>query len=269
MADVPGHPVRPGGNRRVIVVSGIGPGLGRQIAIALAQDGADLVLAARTQSRLDAVADEARALGAVAITHVTDITRPDQCTALSERTIDTFGRIDGLVNNAYQPDVFQLFEEVDLAVWRQLAEVNLFGPLQLTQAVVPHMKQQGHGSIVFVNSSIIRKPVPLQGGYAVAKGGLETAARILACELGRYGIRVNSVVPGWMWGPPLRAYFDSRSAATGRPVEDLYREIASHTALDRIATDAECAEAVVFLASERSRAATGLSLDVNAGEVYH
>jgi NAD(P)-dependent dehydrogenase (short-subunit alcohol dehydrogenase family) len=261
--------MRDAGNRRVIVVSGTGPGLGRQIAIGLARDGADLVLAARNRARLEAVADEARAFGATALTQVTDITRRDHCTALSERTMETFGRIDGLVNNAYQPDVFQLFEDVDLAVWRDLAESNLYGPLQLTQAVVPHMKRQGHGAIVFVNSSIIRKPVPRQGGYAVAKGGLETAARILACELGRYGIRVNSVVPGWMWGPPLQAYFGDRSAATGRSVEDLYREVASHMALERIATDEECAEAVVFLASERSRAATGLSLDVNGGEVFH
>jgi NAD(P)-dependent dehydrogenase (short-subunit alcohol dehydrogenase family) len=255
--------------RRVVVVSGIGPGLGRQIAIGLARDGADLVLAARTRSVLDEVADEVRELGCRAVVNETDITRSEDCRSLAARTINEFGSVDCLVNNAYRPDVFQLFEDVDLDVWRELAETNLFGPLQLTQAVVPHMKRQACGSIVFVNSSIIRKPVRLQGGYAVAKGGLHTAAQILACELGRHGIRVNSVVPGWMWGPPLQAYFEQQSALTGRSVDDLYADTARQMAFGRIATDEECAEAVVFLASDRSRAATGLAIDVNAGEAFH
>jgi NAD(P)-dependent dehydrogenase (short-subunit alcohol dehydrogenase family) len=173
------------------------------------------------------------------------------------------------VHNAFAPDTFQLFEDVDLASWRQIMDVNLFGSLQLTQAAIPHMKAQGAGSIVFVNSMIIRKVLPLQGGYATSKGALMTAAQVLAKELGPHGIRVNSIVPGWMWGPSVEMYFKMQEAQTGRSVQEHYDEIASQIVLGEIPPDDDCANAAVFFASDLSRVITGQSLDVNGGEVFH
>jgi NAD(P)-dependent dehydrogenase (short-subunit alcohol dehydrogenase family) len=254
---------------KTAIVSGVGPGLGKEIALAFAREGADVALGARTESYLEEVRGEIEALGRRAVHARTDITDPEQCDALVAAAIEAFGHLDVLVHNAFAPDVFQLFEDVDLAAWRQIMDVNLFGSLQLTKAALPAMKERGSGSIVFVNSMIIRKVLPLQGGYATSKGALMTAAQVLAKELGPHGIRVNSIVPGWMWGPNVQGYFSMMESQTGRSVQEQYDEVASQIALGEIPPDEDCANAAVFFASDLSRVITGQSLDVNGGEVFH
>ena len=116
---------------------------------------------------------------------------------------------------------------------------------------------------------IVRKILPLQGGYAVSKAALMTAAQVLAKELGPYGIRVNSIVPGWMWGPSVEGYFKMMEKQTGKTVKASYDEIASAMPLGEIPPDEDCANAALFFASEMSRVITGQALDVNGGEVFH
>ncbi|MCJ7438527.1 MAG: SDR family oxidoreductase [Acidimicrobiia bacterium] len=251
------------------IVSGVGPGLGKEIALAFAREGADVALGARTESYLEEVKNEVEALGRRAVFARTDITDQAQCDGLAKACVDRFGGIDVLVHNAFAPDVFQLFEDVDLAAWRQIMDVNLFGSLQLTKSVIPTMKAQGGGSIVFVNSMIIRKVLPLQGGYTTSKGALMTAAQVLAKELGPYKIRVNSIVPGWMWGPSVEGYFKMMERQTGKSVQESYDEIASQITLGEIPPDDDCANAAVFFASDMSSVITGQALDVNGGEVFH
>lgn len=254
---------------KTAIVSGVGPGLGKEIALAFAREGADVALGARTESYLEEVHGEIESLGRRAVHSRTDITDQAQCDRLVQAAVDTFGRVDVLVHNAFAPDVFRLFEDVDLAAWRQIMDVNLFGSLQLTKSAIPTMKEQGSGSIVFVNSMIIRKILPLQGGYATSKAALMTAAQVLAKELGPHGIRVNSIVPGWMWGPSVEGYFAMMEGETGKSVKEQYDEIASQMALGEIPPDEDCANAAVFFASDLSRVITGQSLDVNGGEVFH
>lgn len=254
---------------KVAVVTGIGPGLGKEIALAFAREGAALVLGARTASYLDEVRAEIEGAGGRAVAVPTDITDRARCDAIVAVAADTFGRVDVVVQNGFAPDVFQPFESVDLDAWRRIMDVNLWGSLQLAQAAVPVMKAQGGGSIIFVNSMIIRKVLPLQGGYATSKGALMTAAQVLARELGPYRIRVNSLVPGWMWGPSVEGYFEMMEQQTGRPVDEQYAAVASQIALGVIPPDDECARAAVFLASDLSSMVTGQSIDVNGGEVFH
>lgn len=254
---------------KVGIVSGVGPGFGREIALAFAREGAAVVLGARTESYLETVRAEIEALGGRATAAVTDITDAAQCERLVDTARDAFGRVDVLVHNAFAPDVFQPFEAVDLDAWRHIMDVNLFGSLQLTKAAIPTMKGQGAGSIVFVNSMIVRKILPLQGGYATSKGALLTAAQVLAKELGPHHIRVNSIVPGWMWGPSVQGYFRMMQTQTGRPTQEQYDEIAAQIPLGEIPPDEDCANAVVFFASDLSSVVTGQALDVNGGEVFH
>jgi NAD(P)-dependent dehydrogenase (short-subunit alcohol dehydrogenase family) len=254
---------------KVAIVSGVGPGLGREIAVAFAREGASLVMGARTLSFLEEVAGEIEGLGARYAYVPTDITDRTQCERLAREAVEQFGRIDCLVNNAFMPDVYQLFEDVELDAWRRIMEVNLFGSLQVTKAVVPQMKRRGGGSIVFVNSMSMRKIRPTEGGYATSKGALMTAAQVLAKELGPHKIRVNSVVPGWMWGPPVQGYFAMREKAGGPSVQEQYDEVASAIPLGEIPPDEDCANAVVFFASDLSAVITGQALDVNGGEVFH
>jgi NAD(P)-dependent dehydrogenase (short-subunit alcohol dehydrogenase family) len=147
--------------------------------------------------------------------------------------------------------------------------VNVFGSLQLTQAAIPHMREQGGGSVVFINSMSMRIIEPKFGGYAASKGALMIAAQTLAKELGRDKIRVNSVVPGYIWGPALQGYFKLLAQQQRTTPEAVYAEIASRTALNHIPTSAEIADAVVFFASDLSRAITGQALDVNGGHFFH
>jgi NAD(P)-dependent dehydrogenase (short-subunit alcohol dehydrogenase family) len=250
---------------RVVIVSGIGPGMGRDISLACAREGAHLVLAARGPDKLESLAAELRALGRRSLPVPTDIAQPDDCRRLVEAAHAEFGRIDVLVNNAFKGGLEPTIEEADLEEWRKIFDVNVFGSIRLSKAVIPHMKAQGGGSIVFVNSMSMRIIEAHFGGYASSKGALMIAAQTLAKELGNDKIRVNTVVPGYIWGEALQRYF----VHLGVTPEDVYAEIASRTALNHIPTSAEIADAVVFFASDLSRVITGQALDVNGGHFFH
>jgi NAD(P)-dependent dehydrogenase (short-subunit alcohol dehydrogenase family) len=251
---------------QVAIISGVGPGLGRQLALAFARQGARLMLGARRPAPLAAVVAEVAALGGPAASLPTDITERWQCERLVQATLDEFGRVDVLVNNAAAPIRAERFDDVDLDRWRQAMEVTLFGNLQMTHAAIPALRARGGGSIVFVNSMIIRQPRPLEGGYATAKAALLTAAQVLARELGPHNIRVNTIVPGWLRGPTVDRYLAAVAARTHTSVQEGYDELASRIPLG-LPSDADCADAAVFFASELSSAVTAQALDVNGGEV--
>ena len=253
---------------KVCVVSGVGPGLGRQAARALAAHGADLVLAARRQSTLDDVLAEVADRGARAIAVPTNIVDPDACARLMAAGAEEFGGVDVLVNNAFRPDVFQSFEDVDLTVWRKIMDVNVFGSLQMTRAALPFMRERGGGSVVMVASMVARQPQPGQGGYAISKGALLTATRVLADELGPSNVRVNAVVPGWMSGPSVDIYIEMTSTGRGVPAQVVVDELNARVPLGRIPSDEDVAGAIVYLASDLSRAMTGQALDTNGGEIF-
>ena len=254
---------------KVCIVSGIGPGMGRDVSLALAREGAHIVLAARTQEKLDEVALEVRALGRKALCVATDIAKKKDCVYLAEAAHAEFGHIDVLVNNAFLGGKYVPVDEADLDDWRKVFDVNLYGSLQLSQAVIPYMKAQGGGSIIMINSMSMRIIEPRFGGYAASKGALMTAAQTMAKELGAHKIRVNSVVPGYIWGPALQGYFKQLASVQGTTPDAVYQEIASRTALNHIPNSEEIAGAVVFFASDLSRVITGQALDVNGGHHFH
>jgi NAD(P)-dependent dehydrogenase (short-subunit alcohol dehydrogenase family) len=250
---------------KVAIVSGVGPGLGQSIARALARDGAKVALAARNEAFLKEVAGDLDD----ALVVPTDITDPEQCQRLIDTTVEHYGGLDIVANSAFRPGDLKTFEDSDLSRWRDLFEVNVFGPLQVSQCAIPALRSRGGGAIVFVNSMVIRKTGAVaEGGYSATKGALFIAARVLAHELGADRIRVNSVVPGWMWGPNVQLYTDYMANKRGVTVEDIVAEINAPMALPTIPTSDEVAEAVAFLASDRASAITGQALDVNGGEYF-
>ena len=254
---------------RVAIVSGIGPGMGRDVSLALAREGADLVLAARTATKLGEVAEEVRALGRRAVEVPTDITRADDCRRLVERAARELGGVDVLVNNAFDMGGFVRMEDATAEDLLRPIRVNLIGSMQLTHEVLPVMKAKGRGSIVMINSMIIRDVLPNMGPYGASKAALMAATQGLAREVGPYGIRVNSVVPGYIWGESLRGYFAHQAKQRGVDPQVVYDEVAAHTALRHLPTSEEIADAVVFFASDLSRVITGQSLDVNGGHLFH
>lgn len=253
---------------KVAIVSGIGPGLGQALARALVREGAAVAIAARSVDKLRGLEAELNAAGGRALAVSADISDSTSCRALAQATLAKFGRIDVLVNNAYHPGTYERIETIDLDTWRPPFEVNVLGSLRLSQAVIPAMKNQGEGSIVMINSMSIRRMMETFGGYAASKAALNAATQTLALELGGYGIRVNSVMPGYIWGPPLEAYFREEAEKAGCDPKVLYDSVASQTALKKIPTSEEIAESAVFFASGMAKAITGASLDVNGGHWF-
>ena len=254
---------------KIVIVSGIGPGLGQELSTLAAAEGASaVVLAARTEAKLDVAEQEIQDLGlGTAVLKVpTDISDQVQCKALADRVVQEFGRIDVLFNSAYDPGSFEPIEEASMDGWRRAMDVNFFGTMHLTQACVHYMKDSGGGAIVMIATMVEHKPLATQGGYGSSKSALRCATKHLALELGKYNIRVNSCHMGWMWGPSVEGYFTWQARATGKSQEELIAEVTSSIPLGVIPDDGECAKAAMFFGSSYSSVVTGASLDVNGGE---
>jgi NAD(P)-dependent dehydrogenase (short-subunit alcohol dehydrogenase family) len=253
---------------KVVVVSGVGPGLGRSIALRSALAGANLVLAARTESRLAEVADEVTALGRTAVPVRTDIADDESSAALVATALEAFGRVDTLVNNAFAFPGLTDLTDIDLDDIRSSLETNVLGALRLTRLFAPAL-EAAHGSVVMINSAVLRHSRRTFGAYKLAKSGLLAVAQSLSSELGPRGIRVNSVAPGYIWADSLKWYFAYLAKERGVPAEQVYAETAATIDLRKLPEPDEIADAVVFLASDLARAITGQCLDVNGGEYHH
>jgi len=251
---------------RSVIITGVGPGMGRKLALLAAAEGAKVAVSARSAGFVREVVAEIEAAGGAAIGVPTDVAEMDQCQNLADSALEAFGRIDGLVNSAYAHNEFMSFEDRDLAVWQDNMNVTHFGALRMVKAVLPAMKRRGQGAIVNVSTKSSLKMVAGEGDYGTAKAALNAATRQLATELGKYGIRVNVARMGWMWGVPVEGALKRRAAAQGITMDQIIDKVAAGIPLGRIPTDEECARAVVFLLSDYASAITGAALDVNGGE---
>ena len=250
------------------VLTGVGPGLGRATALALAREGATLVLVARNADRVAEVGAEIVALGGQAISAPGSVTKPEDCERIAAQAFESFGRIDVVVNSAFRGDAFQSVADADLDVWRKIFEVNFFGAAHMTRACLPALRAAGGGSVVMVASQSARKIRPNEAGYAASKSALITLTRSLATELAADHIRVNAVVPGWIWGPNVQMYVDWQTQARGISREEVIAEITSEIPLGEIPPQEDIAESIVFFASGMARMITGQTLDVNGGEYF-
>ena len=250
---------------KVVVISGVGPALGTTLARRCAEAGADLVLAARTVERLDAVAAQVTAIGRRALAVGTDITDDAQVDNLVAEAMSMYGTVDVLINNAFRVPSMKPLADTTFQHIREAIELTVLGALRLTQAFTPALAEGG-GSVVNVNSMVIRHSQPKYGAYKMAKSALLAMSQSLATELGPRGIRVNSVAPGYIWGETLKSYFAHQAGKYGTTVEQIYQMTAGQSDLKRLPTEDEVASAIVFLASDLSSGITGATLDVNCGE---
>ncbi len=254
---------------RVCVVSGAGPGVGRATALVFAREGAQLVLAGRSDVSTAQLAGEVEATGARVVTVKADITKAEDRERIVATAHKSFGGIDVLVNNAFATGRPGPIESSDIGkAWHAPFEVNLLGTMQLTQAVLPVMKQRGGGAVVMIGTLAASRPAPGLAAYGASKAALLAATQSLATEVGRYKIRVNSVVPGHIDGPNLRVFFQMEARRLAISEEEVYARIAAEGVLGHIATSEEVADAVLFFASALSAAVTGQSLHVNGGQWF-
>lgn len=256
---------------KVVVLSGVGPGLGRSLGEEAAKMGADLVLASRTPKRLEKMAETVRSYGRRALVVPTDITDEDQRKALVDATLNEFGKVDCLINNAFGIPPMDPISTLDLQGLRDANETNVFAPLRLSALFADALAATDDkvgGSVIMVNSCVIYSSQPEYSGYKLSKGTLEHLAQSLATELGPRGIRVNSVAPSYIYEDVNKAYFDWIASETGRTHEEVYAEKADPTDLKRLATPDEVARAALFLASDLASAVTGQMLNVDCGEFH-
>ncbi|MGN6161668.1 MAG: SDR family oxidoreductase [Marmoricola sp.] len=252
---------------KVIVLSGVGPGLGRSLGEEAAKLGADLVLVSRTEKRLEKMAEVVRGLGRRALVVPTDITDEDARRHLVEATLAEFGRVDCLINNAFGIPPMDPISTLDLQGLRDAQETNVFAPLRLS-ALFADALAASQGSIININSCVIYSSQPEYSGYKLSKGTLAHLSSSLATELGPRGIRVNSVAPSYIYEDVNKAYFDYLASEAGVTHEDIYQEKAAPTDLKRLATPDEVARGTLFLASDLASAITGQILNIDCGEFH-
>ncbi|MEU9462638.1 SDR family oxidoreductase [Streptomyces sp. NPDC048312] len=253
---------------KTVVVSGVGAGLGHRVAAAVVRDGGNAVLGARTAANLAKSAAEIDPDGRHTARLATDITDEAQCEALAALALERFGRIDAVVHVAAWDSCFGGIEDADFATWQSVIDVNLLGTLRMTRACLPALKERGGSVVIIGTQSAVAAPTQVrQAAYAASKGALTSAMYSMAQELGPHRIRVNTVLPGWMWGPPVQAFVRFTAESEGVPEAEVLGRLTERMALPEPATDGDVAEAVAFLASDRARAITGQSLLVNAGEL--
>lgn len=250
---------------KVVVISGVGPALGTTLAKRCAKAGADLVLAARTLERLEDVAKEITDIGGRALTVGTDITDEAQVSNLVEQTLDAYGKVDVLINNAFRVPSMKPFADTTFDHMKDAIELTVFGALRMVQGFTPALAES-KGSVVNVNSMVVRHSQAKYGAYKMAKSALLAMSQTLATELGEQGIRVNSVLPGYIWGGTLKSYFEHQAGKYGTTVDEIYNAAAVNSDLKRLPTEDEVASAILFMASDLSSGITGQGLDVNCGE---
>jgi len=241
---------------RTAIVTGGSRGIGKEMAEGLAEAGANLMLCARRQEWMDETVAEFRDRGFNVESVLCDVTKPEDVAKVVLATVERFGSLDVLVNNA-GVSWGAMPEEMSLQQWQKVLDVNLTGCFLFAQATARVMLGQGSGSIINISSisgMTSSANGPFYAGYAASKAGLIGLTRELAASWGRRGIRVNAIAPG---------FFHSRLADA---VIDIYeRRIQEDNPIARIGQEGELKGAVVFLASDASSYVTGHTLVVDGG----
>ncbi len=246
---------------KVAIVTGSAQGMGKAHALALAKEGAKVVICDILDC--EPAAKEVEAIGGEALALKTDITNEQETVELAKKTAERFGRIDILVNNAaiFGGIEFKPFEQITAAEWDKIMAVNLKGMFLCSKAVVPYMEKQGKGKVINISSGVAFSGLPLFLHYTTSKGGVVSMTRGLAKELGDRGanINVNCVAPGMVWTP----------ATAGLVSEEFVKEDSGKQCIRRIIQAEDVANAIVFFASDESDLITGQVLLVDGGKVFH
>lgn len=248
---------------RVVIVTGGAHGIGRTYCEGLAREGARVVVADVDGAAATAVADALCASGLEALAIGTDVSDEASAVAMAERTLERFGRIDVLVNNAAIFSTIPIrrvpIEEITLAEWEQVMAVNLRGVFLASRAVLPAMKRQRAGKIINIASATAFSGSPTRIHYVASKGGVLAFTRTLAREVGPYGITVNALAPG-------------ATLSEEHPTDDDLRRHERRVqgqALRRVETPADLVGTLLYLASSDSDFMTGQALVVDGGLVMH
>ncbi len=241
---------------KVAVVTGAAQGIGAAYASALAAEGAAVVVADVKEDAGAVVVKDIEAAGGTARFVRCDVSSPESAEAMAAETVDAYGGIDLLVNNAaiYGDMAFDLLITVDWDYYRRFMSVNMDGALVVTRAVYPHMQRRGGGAIVNQSSTAAYL---YSGFYGLAKTGINGLTQQLAHELGGMGIRVNAIAPG-----------PTDTAATRSQVGDAAKDLVNGLAIKRMGQPEDMVGACLYLLSDDAAWVTGQILAVDGGQVF-
>lgn len=252
---------------RIAIVTGAAKGMGRDICLILAREGADLALAARERGPLDAVAAEVEALGRRAVAVPTDVTDEDAVRRLVERTTGALGgRIDILVNGAgITGPVETPVWEIEAEDWDQVIGINIRGTFLPTKHVLPVMIAQRYGKVVNISGTSGLRGYKYRAAYSSSKWALRGFTRTVALEVGPYNVNVNALHPGIVAGDRMDRLCREKARKRGWTAEQVHQEYVQEMALRRVTTADDIARATLFLVSDDSRNMTGQSVVVDGG----
>ncbi|MCT7662369.1 SDR family oxidoreductase [Shinella kummerowiae] len=242
---------------KVAIITGASSGIGRAAALLFARQGAKVVLSARGQERLEAVADEIRAAGGAAIAVAGDVSEEAQHEALVEAATAEFGGVDIAFNNAGTTGPVGPLPALSMADWQSVLDVNLTSGFLAAKYQLPALEARGGGALVFTSTFVgYTAGFPGLAAYAASKSGLVGLVQVLASEYGPKGIRVNALLPGATDTPMGRDVANTPEAR---------QFVAGLNAFKRIAEPEEIAEAALFLCSDASSFTTGTAMLVDGG----
>jgi len=243
---------------KVAIVTGSSKGIGKAIAEALAEYGAQVVVSSRSQEAVDAVADEFKAKGLEAVGIACHVGDEEQRKALISKTVDRYGGVDILINNAATNPVYAPLEGVDDPVFDKIMDVNVKACFSFAKLCFPYMKEKKKGSIINIASVEGLKPNMGLGLYGVSKAALIMLTKSQASEWGKYGIRTNAICPGLIKTKFSQALWSN---------EQLMKQVENHLPLRRAADPIEMAGLAVYLASDASSFTTGAILNSDGGHM--
>jgi 3-oxoacyl-[acyl-carrier protein] reductase len=252
---------------KVTLITGPAKGMGAAVTLAFAREGAKLVLAGRDTAAIEPVATEARALGVQAIVVPCDLTDAAQTEALAAHALEAFGQVDVLVNVAGgSGPIGKTGWETTAEEFNEIVQLNMTGCFNTIHAVLPSMIARRSGKIVNVGGTFGLRGRAGRLAYSASKWGLRGITKSFALEAGPYNINVNNVAPGMVDGPRFRDKVCANMAEKlGITLEEAMTRHAADYALKRVSTDADIANACLFMASEVSRQITGVDLPVDGG----
>jgi NAD(P)-dependent dehydrogenase (short-subunit alcohol dehydrogenase family) len=248
------------------VVTGAGRGIGRSIALALAEAGADVAVSARTATELEQLVTEIQAMDRRSLAISCDVTDPQQVQSLVIRSLEGLGKVDILVNNAGNAESHKFLNHPD-ELWHRMLAVNLTSVYYVTKAFVPTLIEQRWGRIINIASIAARVGGSYIAAYTASKHGVLGLTRALAVELMPHNITVNAICPGYVNTPMSDASIRNISSRTGMP-ESQAREILEKTSPQhRLMEPEEIAAVAVFLAQDISKGITGQAINIDGGGV--
>jgi len=257
-------------NGRVAIITGSTAGIGYAIAEQLALAGASVVVNGRTAETLEEAESGIEMLGGKVLGIQADAFNEDDIERIIKETIEYFGHLDILVNNAATVGAGYSVDNMPAEVWNEVLTANLTSVFYCCKHSIPHIKESDHGRIINIGGLSGKNPLPFAAADAVSKAGLLALTRVLAAELGFYDVTVNTVIPGFQPDTETGKIFNEKLAeAFNITPEESIDGTRSRTLLKRFETLEEIAKTVLFLCSDAGGAITGQDLNVNCGLATH